>query len=89
MTTHPGDASRDEASLLSDGVLGQPFGLLQLIKLFANLHSLPLLLVAGVKCHREDEKQKGRERHDKRQAEKRQNGCESVPTENDLEKETQ
>jgi hypothetical protein len=45
--------------------------------------------LVGTSWHSQDEKQKGHERHDKRQAEKRQHECQSMPTENHFEKETQ
>jgi len=64
---HLGDASRGQTNPVSEGVLGQPLGLPQLIKPFTNLHPLPLVLLACVQWHREDEEQKGHERHDKRE----------------------
>jgi hypothetical protein len=39
--------------------------------------------------HREDEEQKGHERHDKREPEEHQKEYDDVPTENNFEKETQ
>jgi hypothetical protein len=86
---HSGDATRGQANPLSEGVLGQPLGLPQLIKPNTNLHPLPLVLSACVQWHREDEMQKGHERHDKREPYKRQKEYDDVTTENDFEKETQ
>jgi hypothetical protein len=69
--------------------LAKTLGKSQLAQALGNVHPLLLVLLGCAHGHSQDEKQKGRERHDERQAEKRQNECESVPTEKDFEKETQ